>query len=118
MVESAPRHTLIVGAVEALDCGQSPVLLDGDQSCGPVVQIARQHHTDDSSAIAMSSGTEERVDGGPVAVLLRSPGEANVSVIQMKVPIGRGNVNSPRLDWLPIPGVPRGNRARSSENAG
>jgi hypothetical protein len=55
----------------------------------------------------MRGGPEERVDGRAMAVFLGSSGEPKPPVVQMKVPVGRADVDVAGLDRLPVSGVAR-----------
>jgi hypothetical protein len=108
ILHGTPGHTRIQRAIQTLNQRHTALLLDREQTSGAVVQVAREDDSNNSRPELMRGGSEEGVNGGAVAILFGSSGEANPAVVQMKMPIGRSDVDAAGLDQLPIPGVPRG----------
>lgn len=65
----------------------------------------------------MSGGSEERIDGGSVSVFFGALAQAGMAVVDMEVPIGRGYVDSSRLDRLAVTNVSGRQRTRATENS-
>ncbi len=114
VVDGAPGHAGIQSGIQTLDQREAATLSDGKQSCSAVIQVARENDSNHAGAEVMGGALKERVDGRAVAVLFRPPGKADVSVVQMKMPIRRGNVDPAGLDRLAIGMLLTG---RPSENA-
>jgi hypothetical protein len=118
IIDGTLGHTRIQRGIETLDQCQAAVLLNSEQSCGAVVQIAREHDSNHSGAELMGGRPEERIDCGSMAILFGPPAKTKVPVAQMKVEVGKGHINSARLDRLTVSGVPGRKRACSVEDPG
>jgi hypothetical protein len=117
VIDSAPGHARVQRGIQALDYRQTALLLDSEQSCGAVIQVSREHDSNHPGAVLVGSGPEKRVDGRAMAVLFGSPGETNPPIVQVKVPIGRGDVDAAGLDRLPVSRVLRRQGACPIEDA-
>jgi hypothetical protein len=88
------------------------------ESGGPVVQGAREDQPDHPGRVLAGGAAEQRVDGRPVAVFPWPAGEVHVAGPQQDMVIGRGDVDTPRLDRLAVPDMGGRQRATAVQNFG
>jgi hypothetical protein len=105
VIDRAPRHSLVEGRPERLHDGDTFPLFDGEQPGGAVVEITRQHHTDDPGSKAVGGCAEERIESGAVPVFLGSLRQPSVAITEKEVVIGRSYVDSAGFDGLAVTGM-------------
>jgi hypothetical protein len=74
VLEGVAGHAGIQRVLGVLDHRDPAARLDRHQPGGAVVEGARQDHPDHPGRVLAGGAAEQRVDGGPVAVLPRAAG--------------------------------------------
>jgi hypothetical protein len=74
------------------------VLLDPEQARRPVAEVAGEEDPHNPVAVVMGGAPEQRIDGGAVTVLLRSPGETYPAALQKQLAVGGRDVDPTGLD--------------------
>jgi len=112
------RHVADDRLVGILHDRQPAVPLDGLKASGAVVERAGEHHPDHARAQAARGRAEERVDGGPGAVLARAVHQRQGRAAHDQVPIGRRHVDPAFAHRLAVSRVPRRQSAPLLQHVG
>src|SRR5215471_3982149 len=92
------RHVFPDRIVWVLHDRDATPLLDRIESCRTVVHETAEYDPHDAWTIRPSSRTEQRVDGGPMAIFSWPALHSNFSVFNREVMVRACNVDSSRLD--------------------
>src|SRR5438874_4748366 len=94
MLHCAGRHPRIEGITRILnDCDPSS-LLDGNESCRPIIERAAQDDADDARSVRECRAPKERIDGGTMTILARTMNAAKRPIaLDHEMLVGRGDVD-------------------------
>ena len=97
VVDCALRHRRVCGIRRVLGDCHAAQLLDGPETRSTVIEVAGQNHAYGGGTIHLGRGSEQRVDGGPEAILARALGEAKSVGLEHHVTVGRSHIDMARL---------------------
>src|SRR5262245_54852824 len=82
-----------------LDDRNTAARLDRPQPGRAVVQVSAQDHSNNTRPIRPGRGTKQGINGGPVAILRRTPYDSHFVVLHQHVTVGRRDVDPALRDW-------------------
>jgi hypothetical protein len=118
VLEGVARHARVQGVRRVLDDRHTAARLDRHQPGRAVVQGARHHHAHHPGGVRTGGAAEQRVDGGPVAVLVRAAGQVRVTGPEQHMMVGRRDVDAAVLDRLAVLDVAGWQRAAPAQDVG
>src|ERR1041384_4795033 len=85
-----------------LNHGNPALTLDFRQTCDSIVEAARKNHPCYPRTIGRGRGTEQRIDGRPRVVLLRTMHNPQTAWRYLQMKVGRGAVYLTMLDLFAV----------------
>jgi hypothetical protein len=116
MRERTLRHRREQRVSRVLDDGDAAELLDRPQARRPIIEVAGEDDADGTRAEHLRGGAEQRIDGRPEPVFLRSLGRAQVARLDDQMVIGRRDVDTSRLEPFAPAGAEGAQRPPSIED--
>src|SRR5262249_43715860 len=96
------RHLLPDGILWVLGNGDSAALFNGIQSGRPVIEEPTENDSDYTRTMLASRASEQRIDGGAMAVFSWPAQHSNAAIFQHEVKVRRCHVDVPRSNCLVI----------------